>query len=207
PYYLMRGGEYTHEDALNFALTFGTGLVGGVAAKAAKKPMKDALQKVVDEAPNNKYYRRLAGFSSKAPIEWQIERLIAMGGKPVKVGELNASHIADIKKVVSQNTGQLFETADGSIYASRGLLLSLRNERAKHADRLISEMPDFLQNGNVRGNYNQKTPDRPIIIRPSTADPKKFDVMVLDAELTPGEIGIPTMMTAPKHTIKKAPVP
>ncbi|MGB0697689.1 MAG: hypothetical protein ACPGOY_18710, partial [Rhodospirillaceae bacterium] len=77
PYYLMRGGEYTHEDALNFFLTFGTGLVGGLAAKATKKPIKDAYGHV-----SNKVFGRADGTAVSHPDSVARSKLLGLNEFP-----------------------------------------------------------------------------------------------------------------------------
>lgn len=152
--------------------------------------------------------RQLTGKSAESLLRrHRLERLIANGGDPVKVGELTDEQVALIRRVVPKDTGDMFQTADGTIYATEGLLNSLRDLRSKHADRLIRRMPDIIKHGEVRENPRELSANRPIIIRkspPGSTTKPAYDVMVLDAIVTPKKIGVPTMMTAPPRTINKA---
>ena len=139
-------------------------------------------------------------------IPTQLERLIRAGGKPVKVGEISAGQLAAIKRVVPGQAGLMFEAADGSIYATEGLLNSLRIERPKHAERLVAGMPEHLKYGEVRGNPRADRSHRPIIIRPGPLNRKgeaTFDVLVLDATQKPKSIGVPSIYTAPERMSEK----
>ena len=96
----------------------------------------------------------------------------------------------------------MFETADGSIYASVGLLNKLRRARPTQAERLIRGMPDHLLEGNVMGNVNPDLLSRPMIIGPKAGRKGRYDVMVLDALERPGEIGVPTIIPMEKSRVK-----
>ena len=136
-------------------------------------------------------------------IPQQLDRLIASGGRPVKVGEISAQQLADIRKVTPKEAGEMFEAADGSIYASVGLLNKLRGARPAHADRLVRGMPEHLREGNVMGNVNPALLSRPMIIRPNPGDKGRYDIMVLDAIEQPGKSGVPTMFPMKKGREKK----
>ena len=100
----------------------------------------------------------------------------------------------------------MFEAANGSIYATEGLLNSLRIERPKHAERLVAGMPEHLKYGEVRGNPRGDRSHRPIIVRPNPSRPNRYDVMVLDAGHG-DEIGVPSMFTSRRNIIERTKKP
>lgn len=145
------------------------------------------------------------------PQNWQLERLLEVGGRPVKVGDVSDAQIDEIRSVVPEQAANAFGEARRGVYATEGLVDKLNRTRERHADRLIREMPDQIKNGEVYGNTNPGSTQRPMLVRPTTdtEKPNRLDALVLDAFTEGGQgaskdIFVPTIMTMDRKMLNKA---
>ena len=153
---------------------------------------------------------RQAPFAALEPIDrflstsHQLERLIEIGGRKVKVWQLTSGQLDDIAKVVPDAAAHAFRASDGKIYATERLRDSLMAARTKHSERLIRRMPELAEHGQIRGNTPRASQDRPTMSLggPEGSDLRpKSDVMVLDAHGR--RVGVPTIMTTPTRSVEK----
>ncbi len=138
---------------------------------------------------------------------WQLDRLLLTGGKNVTVGKLTPAQLREIRKVVPPRYADKFDAAKPAIFADERLVKSLRKERSRHSARLIKALPEIIKKGCIYGNDNESFTGRPLIALPTTdmRKPNRYDVMSLDTDKVPGEIGIPTVMTTPRTRVERFP--
>lgn len=117
-------------------------------------------------------------------------------GTEFEVGELDPDLIRQMQSVVPEAAAQEIGKAAPLLLARGDLPASLQATRPKHGERLWSSLQDLaLRPEEVIPNINPENMHRPMLVTRQSGRPGRSDAVVLEADVSGGRIGIPTVMT------------